>query len=161
MNSKLVVALAVAFILLAAGSLPTYAAAPTDACSLLTAEQVSTVLGIAAKGEPASPDKTICAWPPSSPLNKKGAVLHIVGSVGTLTPGQQFDTIKTPLPVPGITKIPVSGLGDDAVYGGNRFMTELTVKKGGFVFQIRVFGFPMEDIKAKEKTLAQEVLAKL
>jgi hypothetical protein len=81
--------------------------------------------------------------------------------VGALTPAQQFDTIKTPLPVKGIIKIPVSGLGDDAVYGGNRFMTELTVKKGVFVFQIRVFGFPMEDIKAKEKTLAQEVLAKL
>jgi hypothetical protein len=162
MNSKLVMAFAVLFSLLGGGLRPTYAAPPTDACSLLTAAQVSAALGISVKGEPASPDdKTICAWPPSSPLNKKGVLLHIVGPVGTLTPAQQFDTIKTPLPVKGITKVPVSGLGDDAVYGETRFYTELTVKKGDFVFQIKVNGFPVEEVKAKEKTLAQDVLAKL
>jgi hypothetical protein len=37
----------------------------------------------------------------------------------------------------------------------------LYVKKGNSVFQIRVSGFPVEDSKAKEKSLAQDVVAKL
>ena len=36
-----------------------------------------------------------------------------------------------------------------------------SVKKGDFVFQIRVHGFPLPEIKAKEKILAVDVLAKL
>lgn len=81
--------------------------------------------------------------------------------MGTLTPAQRFETIKTPVPVKGITKTPISGLGDDAVYGQTGQFTELTVKKGDFVFQIKVHGFPVEEVKAKEKTLAQGVLANL
>jgi hypothetical protein len=45
---------------------------------------------------------------------------------------------------------------------------ELSVKKGNFVFQVRIYGFPvkeiktkMEEIKSEEKTLALDVLAKL
>jgi hypothetical protein len=37
----------------------------------------------------------------------------------------------------------------------------LYVKKGNAVFLVRVSGFPMEDAKAKEKALAQQVLTKL
>jgi hypothetical protein len=50
--------------------------------------------------------------------------------------------------------------GDDAVYVETS-RAALYVKKGSFVFQIRVQRFPLEQIKAKERTLAQDVLAKL
>ncbi len=58
------------------------------------------------------------------------------------------------------TKTPVSGLGDDALYVETSGAA-LYVKKGDFVFQIRIHGFPLEEIKAKEKTLAVDVMAKL
>ena len=70
----------------------------------------------------------------------------------------RFNTVK--MPVPKVVKTPVSGFGDDAVSvetGG----VALFVKRGTVVFQIRVSGFPVEDGKAKEKALAQDVLAKL
>jgi hypothetical protein len=38
---------------------------------------------------------------------------------------------------------------------------QLYVKKGSFFFKVRVLGFPAEQIKAKEKTLALDVLKKL
>ena len=137
-----------------------YAAPPTDACALLTSAQVSAVLGVdAAHG---ASDPTNCQWSqPGKSLGGKGVVLHILGPVGKLTPAERFETIKRPLPVKGINKTSVSGLGDDAVYVETRQFTELTVKKGNSVFQIKVSGFPAEEVKAKEKTLAQEVLAKL
>ncbi len=98
-------------------------------------------------------------------MRGKRVLLHIVGSVGTLTPAEQFNTIKMPLPVKGITKTPLSNVGDDAVYGiAGASAPELTVKKGNFVFQIRIQGLPrnqINEIEAKEKALAQEVLAKL
>jgi len=37
----------------------------------------------------------------------------------------------------------------------------LSIKKGSFAFKVRVYGFPPDQIKEKEKTLAQQVLAKL
>ena len=39
--------------------------------------------------------------------------------------------------------------------------TELAVKKGDVVFEIKVHGFPAAVAKTKEKALAQPVLAKL
>jgi hypothetical protein len=39
--------------------------------------------------------------------------------------------------------------------------TALYVRKGGFVFRVQVDGLAAEEIKAKEKTLAEDVLAKL
>jgi hypothetical protein len=163
MNSKLRVRLIVATLsVFGVGSVGLYAAPPTDACSLLTDAQVSTALGAPVKREPASPDhKVLCVWSTPGEIHKKGVQVDIVEPMGTLTPAQRFETFKTPVPVKGITKTPVSGLGDDAVYGQTGQFTELTVKKGDFVFQIKVNGFPVEEVKAKEKTLAQDVLAKL
>jgi len=41
------------------------------------------------------------------------------------------------------------------------FGTGLSVMKGGFVFKVRVYGFVADQVKAKEKILAEEILAKL
>jgi hypothetical protein len=68
----------------------------------------------------------------------------------------------------GITKVPVSSLGDDAVFGvAPHLGTSLTVKKGDFVFAITVGGFPFDqpkeadDVRAREEKLARQILAKL
>ncbi|MGH7744724.1 MAG: hypothetical protein ACREQ5_07915 [Candidatus Dormibacteria bacterium] len=146
----------------AIGSARTAYAAPPQACSLLTQAQVSVAVGVLLGPGKEAGALNDCQWSePSKPLAVKGVELYVLGPVGSLTPAQRFDTIKMPLPVKGITKTPVSGVGDDAVYGTIGPRTELTVKKGDSVFQIRVYGLPEEDTKAKEKALAQDVLAKL
>lgn len=132
------------------------AAPPGDACSLLTSAQVSEALGISVKnGErlvPTSP--TMCGWAaPGGPLNAK----HVVAAIITL---ESFNREKTP--VQSIVKTQASGLGDDAHYITTPgFGTGLSVRKGGFAFKVRVYGFSDDELKQKERALAQEVLAKL
>lgn len=46
---------------------------------------------------------------------------------------------------------------DDVTTPG--FGTGLSVRKGGFVFKVRLYGFPIEQIKAKERALASNTLA--
>jgi hypothetical protein len=138
-----------------------YGTPPTDPCSLLTSAQVSAAFGVTVGAEKETGGLD-CQWSqPGEGLAGKGALLHLLGTVGRLTPVDQFNTTKMPLPIKGVTKTPVSGVGDDAVYVTTGALTGLTVRKGNSVFQIRVYGFPPEQIKAKEKTLALEVLARL
>jgi hypothetical protein len=150
------------FILLAPGGSRTTSAAPApQACSLLTQAQVSAAASIALDVGKES-GALDCQWSePGKGAIGKGVLLHVLGPVGSLSPAERFNTIKTPLPMKGIVKTPVSGVGDDAVYITMSGRSELTVKKGDSVFQIKVYGFPDEEAKAKEKTLAQNVLAKL
>jgi hypothetical protein len=150
-----------AFLAAAGGSGAFGAGGPTDVCALLTPAQVSAVLGVTVEAGKEQ-GKLDCQWSePGKSLGGKRALLHIYGSVGRLTPVDQFNTVKTPLPFKGIVKTPLGGVGDDAVYVTTGGFTSLTVKKGDSVFQIRVYGFPLEQIKAKEKALAEEALPKL
>jgi hypothetical protein len=129
---------------------------PVDACALLTQAQVSAVLGtqVEAGQRLVASSARICGWsPPGGPVIDGKKVLV------TLMTDRQFDLGKTPMT--GITKTPVSGIGDDAYYvtaGG--LGTTLSVKKGSFYVQVKVGGFPMDVEKEKEKVLALEVLAK-
>ena len=145
---------------IACASPAAHAAPPTDACSLLTPAQVSAALGVSVEAGKTE-DKSICEWSQQDAAALKGKVVlpTIIEPIGNLTPVDRFNAAKTP--VPGVVKTPVSGLGDDAVYGGNKFRVTLTVKKGNSAFEIMVSGFPVEESKTKEKTLAQDVLAKL
>lgn len=155
-----------AFFLFAMGTVrPAHAATPQP-CTLLTQAQVSKTLStvvVAGKQE----GQFDCEWDQVGWTMLKGVrlLLHVLGPEGTLTVADQFNAIKMPLPVKGITKTPLSGVGDDAVYGiVGVSAPELTVKKGNVVFQVWVQGFPrnqMNAVKAMEKTLAQDVLAKL
>jgi hypothetical protein len=135
-----------------------------DGCSLLTPAQVTAVLGVTVgAGQhilPASP--TACGWaqPSDSSHSGKRVVLDIWGSIGKLTPVDRFANGKKP--VQGIPKTPVSGIGDDAYYITTAGLgTGLTVKKGTSVFQVRVYGFPVDQIKAMEQSLALDALARL
>ena len=65
-------------------------------------------------------------------------------------------------PLPNVTKTPVRGVGDDALYSTIGQFTTLSVKKGGAVFLVKAYGVPDQaKQEAIEKTLATDVIAKL
>jgi hypothetical protein len=112
---------------------------------------------------PAS-DRLACDWYEAgkSGLNAKRVSLIIFGTTGSLTPVQRFNSAKTP--VQGITKTPVTCVGDDAFYMVSQLRVSLQVKKENSVFELMVGGFraeQAEQVKTMEKTLAQDVVAKL
>jgi 3-deoxy-D-manno-octulosonate 8-phosphate phosphatase KdsC-like HAD superfamily phosphatase len=56
----------------------------------------------------------------------------------------------------------ISGVGDDAYYLAVGDQVGLIVKKGNAAFKVAVYAhIPVESKKAKEKTLAQQVVAGL
>jgi hypothetical protein len=115
---------------------------------------------------PANPaiDRLACTWYENgkSSFLAKRVSLNILGTIGSLTPVERFNTAK--MPVRGITKEPVTGLGDDALFMVSQLRVSLHVKKGNSVFEIMVGGFSAKDVervKTMEQTLAQDVVAKL
>ena len=125
---------------------------------------MNAVLGVSVgTGEKIMPNSpAICGWevPGQKGIDRKRVVLSIYTQMGSRTPVDRFNTAKTP--IKGITKTPVSGVGDDAIYAtAPGFGTGLIFKKGASAFDLRVYGFPLEQIKEKEKTLALDVIAKL
>lgn len=149
------------FSLIACGA-TAFAAPPTDSCSLLTSAQAGSALG-STVGAGKSLGSNECFWSSTgSSFARQRVLIHLFGTVGAVTPVQQFNITKTPVPAGRIVKTPVSGIGDDAVYVRRSDRdTGLTVKKGNIVFTVSVYGFPLDQIEAKEKTLALDVLAKL
>ena len=166
MNSKakVTVAIAAVFVFAVGSSRATYAAPPKDTCSLLTPAQVSAALEVPAASKSLGPNMP-CIWvqtgvKPGSPKRRVDLVILIMQGYT-----QGYAVAKMPNAPTAATH--VSGLGDDAYYlsmTSGRAM-ELRVKKGSVAFGIRVqrngTPFTPDQIKAKEKTLAQDVLAKL
>ncbi len=66
--------------------------------------------------------------------------------------------------LPGVTIEPVRGVGDDAYYvyytGQNRMGCGVVVKKGTSVFEVRVYGFDLDQAKTVSKTIAQDIAGK-
>ena len=132
-------------------------AAVPDSCSLLTPAQVSGVLGIpVGAGQHVIKTSTkLCGWSlaGSSTPSPKRVMLGLEVT-------QHFDIRK--IPMQGITKVPVSGIGEDALFMTTPGIgTGLNVKKGNLAIVIRVYGFPLEQTEAKEKLLAHDILAKM
>jgi hypothetical protein len=134
-------------------------AMPADACSFLTRDQVSTVLGVpVGDGKLASlNDPHVCEWsvPGGPTLTAKKVVLTII-TMRAFSQGK--------VPIPGITKTPVSRIGDAAYYvTAPDLGTTLDFRKESAAFKVSVqgSGFSVEKIKEKEKTLAQTILADL
>jgi len=161
-KSKVAVVLGTFLVLAICGSQTAYAAPPTDACSLLTPAQVSAALGAPAVGKSVG---SLCMWvqtgvKPGSPRRRADVGILIMQGYT-----QAYAIAKMPNAPTSATR--VSGLGDDAYYfamASGQAM-ELRVKKGNVAFAIRVHRsgtpFTTDQIKAKEKALAQDVLAKL
>ena len=156
-------AITVSIVLLVAGpALHAGALQKVDACTLLTPVQVNAVLGVSVgPGQHiSSPSK--CGWAePSDRMHRgKHVVLEVFSANGSLTPVDRFNKDKAP--ARRITKTPVTGVGDDAYFITTPGLgTGLNVRKGSSVFQLRVNGFPPDQIQTIEKVLAKDVLAKL
>lgn len=162
-TKKTIAAVIGAILIIGAGSTPpARATPPSDACSLLTQAQVSAVLGVSVGAGEHLTGSLLCGWSQPGDTNHSGkrVVLDNFGPIGSLTPADRFTNGKTP--VKGISKTPVSGVGDDAYYITTPGLgTGLNVKKGSSVIQVRVYGFSQGQIEAMEKALAQDALAKL
>jgi hypothetical protein len=158
-KSQMVITCLVTFVCVTCASRAAYAAPPTDACSLLTPAQVSSVLGIpVSAGGSLSPNmKTICGWPtPGGAVPPKRVMVNIAQVT-------VFAGAKMGLAGESEVITPLSGVGDEAFYDADKAGrgAALFVRKGDFAFSVRVYGFPPDQIKEKEKTLAQDALAKL
>jgi len=164
MKSKIAIASAAFFLVFVGSARMAQAAPPTDACSLLTSAEVSAVLGVSVgAGEKIVPTSAaVCGWevPGEKSLDRKRVVLSIYTQMGSRTPRQRFETAKTPMQ--GITKEPVSGVGDDAFFATTPGLgSGLIFRKGDAAFDLRVYGFPVDQLKEKDKALAQKVLGRL
>ncbi|HET7750899.1 MAG TPA: hypothetical protein VFK81_16040 [Terriglobales bacterium] len=172
MPTRISLAATIAIFLALAGTLPAVgAAAPNDACSLLTQAQVSTAVGATVgTGTHVTPSylKT-CTW------SVPGAPTKGVKSVTlSLQPGNSFASAKMFMEqakamaksekgAAQFSNASVSGIGDDAFYTSmGAGYTGLLVKKGDVVFKVAMYGdLPTEKKKAIEKTLALQALSKL
>jgi hypothetical protein len=144
------------------------AATPNDACALLAASQVSSALGASVgPGQPTIPNNaTTCTW--SEQGVPAGTERNVTVSLMT---AKSFENGKTPLT--GITKTPVSGIGDDAYFIETRAMTAgLSVRKGDACFQVRARSNPKwfrtgktpeseQKDQGVDRALALEILKKL
>jgi hypothetical protein len=133
------------------------AALSTDACSLLTAAQVSSVLGTAVEaGEHVVPNSvTSCGWmgPEGPSIGSKKMVLSLMSA-------RAFEVGKTP--VKGVTEIRAPGIGDEAYYiSMPPFGTALSVRKGSAYFQLRIAGFPSGQVRTLERALALRLLERV
>jgi hypothetical protein len=164
LKTKVAIAVAAFWLVVLGSARLVQAVPPTDACSLLTSAEVSAALGVSVgAGEKILPNSTaLCGWevPGEKNLDRKRVLLSIYTQIGGLTPVQRFNAAKTP--IKGITKEGVDGVGDDAIFATTPGLgTGLIFRKGNAAFDLRVYGFPLDRLKAKEKALAQDVLAKL
>jgi hypothetical protein len=135
------------------------AAVPTVACELLTQARVGEALGVpVGAGTPIARPGT-CQW-----FGKgRFATLTITLPKGNQTPVDQFNAGKASK-LAAVTVEPVSGVGDEAYYvyfaGTTRAGSGILVKKGASTFEIRVYGFDLDEGKKVGKSLAQDVAGK-
>lgn len=163
-NETISVMVGAALLIVTAGSSRPAGQGRGDACALLTPSQVTTVLGVSvgAGQRLVASSPLSCGWAQPGDTSHRGkrVVISILGPLGKVTPVERFANGKKD--VQGITKTPVAGVGDDAYYVTTPGLgTGLNVKKGTAAFEIRVYGFSPDQIKAMEKTLAENALAKL
>jgi hypothetical protein len=157
MPSTLMRMTSMAFALLMADCSPP-AAASIDPCSLLTAEHVSAAMGVAMAAG-VSPVPEGCFWEESGKKTGK----HVSLRIGT---PKLFASGKTPLP--GTEKPAVAGVGDAAYYSyfvppryDKLKIVDIHLRKGEVILAIEVRGLPLEEAKAKVRTLALDALKRL
>jgi hypothetical protein len=155
---SIVVTTALSLLLFACAGSP-LAAEPTVACTLLTQAQIAAATGatVGAGSPIAAP--TPCRWSGQGKI----VTLTINRPRGGKSPLDQFNDGKTRM-LPGVTAEPLSGVGEDAYYvyftGQNRAGCGVVVKKGSSVFEVRLYGFDLNQAKTVSKTLAQDAAAK-
>ncbi len=120
-------------------------------CSLLTQEQVSAIVGVSVgAGSPIA--NTGCSWQSTGP-----ARVMVTLSMQT---EKMFAGAKSSA-APGMTKMPLSGIGDEAIFTGVQNFSSLWVRKGTTFPLFRVYGLPVSEAQTKLKALAADVVPKL
>ncbi len=132
---------------------------PPVACGMLTQAQIDAATGTTVNpGTPISAP-TSCQWVGKG----KFVTLTINQPRNGKGPVDQFNDGKA-RQLPGVTTEPVGGVGDDAYYvyytGTSRAGCGLVVRKGTSVFEVRVYGFDINQAKTVSKTLGQNAAAK-
>jgi hypothetical protein len=149
---------AIAVVGVLVGTSSVAAAPPADPCALLTPAQVSAALG-GTVGAGKRIAGAVCQWAQSGKAGD--TLLKLDVDVVTV---DRYNRMKS---VTAGTVTPVAGLGDDAYYStlktGTLTLTTLNVRKGDAAVTIRVSGGtkPAEEYQAKEKAVAQALVAKL
>jgi hypothetical protein len=133
----------------------------TDACSVLTPDEISAAVRVPidpGKHIPAS-STVMCAW-----LESKTFGVTAEKLVLNFTSLDSFKKEKAAgSKSRRITITPVSGIGDEAFYVITPFGTSLYVRKGNtaIAFTIRDKGLSPDQLMAKEKTLGLAAAARL
>jgi hypothetical protein len=135
---------------------PRVAYAAPEPCSLLTQAQVSAALRVSVgAGKPTG--SRICRW--AAPGGRAGLTPALVL---TLQAAQAFEFANKTSTSATLVKTPAAGVGDDAVFNTIGTVTAtLTVKKGDTCFEVHVYGFPVDETKSMETTVAKEIVATL
>lgn len=132
-------------------------AATNDACSLLTAAEVSAALGTKANsGQPVTPtDHKVCTWKAAD--GQSWVTLFVQPSSafdgGLRLAGYSNGQLKP---------LPVAGLGEGAYFLPIGDQVGLMVKKGGVAFKVAIYHHgPLGPKEAGERALAGKVVGRL
>lgn len=163
--------LAVAVFTFVITATPASATPPEDACALLTAAQVGSVVGVPfGAGTHVTPTyvKT-CTWTATTAAANGSKYTVTVsyqaaqGFAGAKQMMQQMEAETAAKHSGQVANSSASGIGDDAFYSsmGGRY-TALLVKKGNVSFKVAIYGeLAMDKAKDMEKSLALQALSKL
>lgn len=148
-------------LLLCVAAMPSIAQAPTDACKLLTAGQVSAAIGVpVGAGTHVTPTfvKT-CTWNVSRQSDVKTVTLYLQKGAA-YDGGKRMASQMAPLVKDA--SVTSAGIGDDAYYFVEGELVGLLVKKGNVSFKVTVYAtLPANKKEPMELILAKDVLAKL
>jgi hypothetical protein len=129
-----------------------FAQSSSDACSLLSAAQVSAAVGAqVGAGTWVTPAfKATCTW------TAPGKIVTVM-TESTST----FQSGKTPIS-PAMQIVPATGIGDDAYYVVTGTMVSLITKKGTVAFKTSIYSkLPIATLESMESKLAQQVASEL
>jgi hypothetical protein len=134
-------------------------AAATDPCSLLSEAEVSAALGVPVTIVKSGSDAQHCHW---QQQGKRGTT--VVDARLLVETAKTYDAAKNTMGMSGkLTRVPVTGVGDDAYYLVGSRDVPLFAKRGGAALRVAVDGkgWSAAQIKAKEQALASALLGKL
>jgi len=140
---------------------PLAAHADTDACTLVTAAQVSAAIHVAVgAGTHVTPTfvKT-CTWMPTASSNIKAVTVNV--QTASYYDGAKKMAIQTAAAMPGAKVKPVS-VGEDGYYLVEGEMVMLFFKKGGASAKVAVYAkMSSDEIEAMELAIAKQMAGKL
>jgi hypothetical protein len=140
---------------------PMLARADTDACTLVSAEQVSAAVHVpvgAGTHVMASFVKT-CTWTPTASSNVRAVTVNV--QTASFYDGAKNVGLKTAAALPG-AQLKATSVGDEGFYDIKGEMAQLFFKKGGSSVKVAVYAKTgAEQIEAMELEIAKLVAAKL